>query len=193
MKKLMKFKIALLILVVAFGAVFGFMSYRKMFETKIEKTHQALTNQVLHVAELTTLKNTYSDIVSIKKRGAGGMAKSYSIIKYSGVIRVGVEDLSKSEISIENNGKDVVIKIPHCEILDNTLVSQEVFDEKTSIFVPITTQEIFNEIQMAMADFSLAAERRGLLKEADSHLSELVTATVKGFGFEKVTVKLISE
>jgi len=193
MKKLMKVKIGFLILVIAFGAGFGFMSYRKMFEAKIEKTHQALKNQVLHVAELTTLKNTYSDIVSIKKRAAGGMAKAYSIIKYSGIIRIGVEDLSKAEISISDNGKDVVIRIPHCVILDNTLESQEIFDEKTSIFVPITTQEIFNEIQTAMADFALAAERRGLLKEADSHLVELVTATVSGFGFEKVTVKLISE
>ena len=82
------------------------------------------------------------------------------------------------------------ITIPHCEILDNTLVSQEVFDERKSIFVPITTQEIFSEIETAMADFALSAERRGLLKEADQHLVELVTATVKGFGYERVNVKI---
>ena len=43
---------------------------------------------------------------------------------------------------------------------------------------------------MAMADYGLAAERNGIVKEADARLIELVSATVKGFGFEKVKVTL---
>ena len=190
--KLRTIKYMVLAVVLAAAGVFGYMTYRKMFDVRIERTHQALTNQVIHVAELTAIKNSYSDIVSIKKSAAGGMAKAYSIIKFSGVIRIGVEDLTRSEISISGDGKEVTIKVPHCAILDNTLVSQEVFDEKKSVFVPITTQEIFDEINLAMADYGLAAERNGLVKEADSRLIELVSATVKGFGFEKVYVKLIS-
>lgn len=185
-----KIKIIIAVLVVSFAAGFGIMAYFKLTNERIEKTHQAVTNQVLHVAELTTLKNTYSDLVCIKKSGVGGIAKSYAIIKYSGVIRIGVEKISDAVIETNKNGTEVDITIPHCEILDNTLVSQEVFDERKSIFVPITTQEIFSEIETAMADFALSAERRGLLKEADQHLVELVTATVKGFGYEKVNVKI---
>ena len=41
-----------------------------------------------------------------------------------------------------------------------------------------------------MADYGLAAERNGIVKEADARLIELVSATVKGFGFEKVNVTL---
>lgn len=185
-----KIKIIIAVLVVSFAAGFGIMAYFKLTNERIEKTHQAVTNQVLHVAELTTLKNTYSDLVCIKKSGVGGIAKSYAIIKYSGVIRIGVEKISDAVIETNKNGTEVDITIPHCEILDNTLVAQEVFDERKSIFVPITTQEIFSEIETAMADFALSAERRGLLKEADQHLVELVTATVKGFGYKKVNVKI---
>ena len=185
-----KIRIIIAVLVVSFAAGFGIMAYFKLAKERIEKTHQAVTNQVLHVAELTTLKNTYSDLVCIKKSGVGGIAKSYAIIKYSGVIRIGVEKISDAVIETNKNGTEVDITIPHCEILDNTLVSQEVFDERKSIFVPITTQEIFSEIETAMADFALSAERRGLLKEADQHLVELVTATVKGFGYERVNVKI---
>ena len=188
--KLRSIKYLFISVVIAAAAAFGFMTWKKMFEVKIERTHQALTNQVIHVAELTAIKNSYSDIVSIKKSAAGGMVKSYAIIKFSGIVRIGVEDLAKSQVSINPDGKEVEIKIPHCTIIDNTLVSQEVFDEKKSLFVPITTQEIFDEINMAMADYGLAAERNGIVKEADARLIELVSATVKGFGFEKVKVTL---
>ena len=188
--KLRSIKYLFISVVIAAAAAFGFMTWKKMFEVKIERTHQALTNQVLHVAELTAIKNSYSDIVSIKKSAAGGMAKSYAIIKFSGIVRIGVEDLAKSQVSINPDGKEVEIKIPHCTIIDNTLVSQEVFDEKKSLFVPITTQKIFDEINMAMADYGLAAERNGIVKEADARLIELVSATVRGFGFEKVKVTL---
>lgn len=191
MSILKKIKFTLIVAVIIAASVFGYVTWKKMYEVKIERTHQAISNQVLHVAELTTIKNSYSDIISIKKSAAGGMAKAYSIIKISGVIRIGVEDLTKSKVDISADGREVEIKIPHCVLIDNTLVSQEVFDEKKSIFVPISTQEIFDEINMAMADYALAAERNGLVKEADARLIELVTATVKGFGIEKVKVKLV--
>lgn len=183
-------KISAVVLILCACGFFAVFSYNKYIAEKIESTHTALTNQVFQVAELTTLKNVYSDIVSIKK--SMGMAKSYSIVKYSGVIRVGVEDIRNARISVNKKGTIATIKIPHCQILDNTLVSQEVFDERRSIFVPITTQEIFNEIETAMADFALAAERNGLIKEADAHLVEIIAATVKGFGYEKVEVDFIS-
>lgn len=186
------FNIIIAFFVVSIG-IYVLINFRKMTEVHIEKTHQAITNQVVRVAELTAIKNSYSDIVCIKKSAMGGMAKAYSIIKFSGVIRIGVENLSDTKIEISQGGKEVEIKIPHCTILDNTLVSQEVFDERQSIFVPITTQEIFDEISVAMADYALSAERRGLVKEADDRLTELVSAAVKGFGFETVKVTLLSD
>lgn len=186
-------KIVGILLAVAGISVAALIFYGKITRQKIERTYQAVTNQVLHVAELTTLKNNYSDIISIKKSGVGGLAKAYAIVKYSGVIRVGVQDLSRAKISVNEKGTEVRIKIPRCTILDNTLVSQAVFDEKRSIFVPITLKEIFEEIETAMADFALSAERRGLIEEADAHLVEIVSATVKGFGYDRVTVELMEE
>ena len=193
MSILKKIKFTLIVAVIIAASVFGYVTWKKMYEVKIERTHQAISNQVLHVAELTTLKNNYSDIISIKKSGVGGLAKAYAIVKYSGVIRVGVQDLSRAKISVNEKGTEVRIKIPRCTILDNTLVSQAVFDEKRSIFVPITLKEIFEEIETAMADFALSAERRGLIEEADAHLVEIVSATVKGFGYDRVTVELMEE
>lgn len=179
-------------IVIIIVAIFSYVTCKRMFKVQSERTHQALTNQVLHIAELTTIKNNYSDIVCIKKSAVGGIVKAHSIIKVSGSIRIGVNELTRSKIYIDKKKNKVEIQMPHCVILDNTLISQEVFDERKSLFVPITTQEIFNEINSTMAEYSAKAEYNDLINEADARLIELVTATVKGVGFKDVHVQLIS-
>ncbi len=179
------------------GAVTGacgffYAKYTKLMKVRTESVHQAVSRQILKVAELTAIKSKYSDIVCIKKSSA--FAKAYAIVKYSAVMRIGIEDASAITFEITgmtDGSQQLTVRVPHCEILENSLLKQEVFDEKTSIFVPISTQEIFEEIELSMADFALDAERSGLAAQAEDHLEELVKMTFGSLGFESISVEFL--
>ena len=71
---------------------------------------------------------------------------------YYGIIRAGIEDISKCEYEIYNDGKGLKIHLPPTVILGNEIENQEVFDESHSIFVPISLEEVFNEIDKSRED-----------------------------------------
>ena len=75
---------ALLLGALGVGAYFG---RKKITEVKLAKKYMRIERQLVLCRELVTVKLRYSEIVSIKKRSALGVAKSYSIVKYSGVAR----------------------------------------------------------------------------------------------------------
>ena len=76
--------------------------------------------------------------------------------------------------------------MPDCEVLGNEIVRQEVFDEKQSIFVPITTQEVFDEIDAArqLAQEDMLAE--GILKESAEYAKKIIRQFMIAAGFEDV-------
>lgn len=183
-----------MLILAALTGTYGFFYAKctKLMKVRTESMHQAVSRQILKVAELTTIKNKYSDIVCIKK--SLPFAKSYAIVKYSAVMRIGIEDTSAISFEIKENadgGQQLTVRVPHCEILENSILKQEIFDEKTSIFVPISTQEIFEEIELSMADFALDAERSGLARQAEDHLEELVKMTFGSLGFESIHVEFL--
>lgn len=156
--------------------------------TKIEKTtsYEMVEKQLSLCQELVTAKYRYSDIVSLKK--SYGFSKSYSIIKYTGLIRGGIVDLMECDIDISVDGKSVKIRLPQAEVLGNEVVKMEVFDEQQSIFVPITTQEIFDEIQRAKDETLEEVLAEGFLNEAKSYAIRIITQIMQSCGFETVEV-----
>lgn len=132
-------------------------------------------------------KFRYSDIVTIKK--AAGFSKSYSIVKYKGIIRVGIADVTDISYSMAPNGKKITLSVPQTEILGNEIVSEEVFDEKQSIFVRITTQEVFDEIENAKNEALEDMQAEGILKEANDYAKEIVKQFMYSAGFEEVIIK----
>ena len=171
--------------VVGFGAWYG---YRQFTFTKIQKLHDTVYSEIKQVAEFTVLKNNYSDVVSLKKNAVGGLVRSYSIVKFNGVIRVGVEDMSRMDISISKDGSAVTVRIPHSQILDNSITDLKAFDEKTSIFVPIKMEEVFEEIRASMKDTQDNLLASGILDAADKRTEELITAMLKMVGFSEIKV-----
>ena len=116
---------ALLLCALGAGAYFG---RKKITEIKLAKKYMRIERQLVLCRELVTVKLRYSEIVSIKKSGALGVAKSYSIVKYSGVARVGIVDVSKIAATVSKDGKSVSISLPKSELLGNEIASQEIFD-----------------------------------------------------------------
>ena len=177
---------ALLLGALGVGAYFG---RKKITEVKLAKKYMRIERQLVLCRELVTVKLRYSEIVSIKKRSALGVAKSYSIVKYSGVARAGIADVSKIAATVSKDGKSVSISLPKSELLGNEIASQEIFDEKRSIFVPITMKEIFDGIEESRASAAERLVAEGLLDDADAQAQAVLRASMTALGFENVAIR----
>ena len=166
----------------------GKFSWQKLGEIKTEKSSAIVFRELEKCAELVTVKNTYSDIISIKKTRIAGFAKSFSIIKYTGVIRGGIKDISKAQVKISERGKKARGILPKMEVLSNDISSIEVFDESKSIFVSISIKEIMEEIRFNQETASTEILETGFLSEAESHAAKIFESILYATGFKEVKV-----
>lgn len=172
------------VLLLLCGGYFGF----KRFGIVRTETKLALVDrQLSYCQELVTAKYRYSDIITLKK--SSGFAKSYSIIKYTGLVRAGIADITDVSYSVSLDGKTITLTVPPAEILGNEIVSQGVFDEKQSIWVPISTQEVFDEIEKAKAEAVEDMVAEGILEEAREYAVRVITQFMLALGFEDVKIK----
>ena len=181
---LTKIIIILILIMIILGA--GYYVFAKKLQPQTTVNIAVVQNQLSYCQELVTVKYRYSDILSIKKSHA--LAKSYSIIKYSGIIRIGIPDVTLSDIEIYNDGKSVRIKLPEVEVLGNDITSQEVFDESHSIFIPITLDDVFVEIERSKDSTLEELIDDGILKEARENAKKVVQQIMMAAGFEEVIV-----
>ena len=181
---LTKLIIILFLLVVLLGG--GYYFFTKKFTPKVETNISVITSQLTLCQELVTVKYHYSDIISIKKTIA--LSKSLSLIKYSGVIRIGIPDMLDCDYEIYNEGKGLRIKLPDVEILGNDITAQEVFDENQSIFVPIKTEEVFAKIDEAKEKTLEELISDGILNEARDNAKKVIQQIMLAAGFEEVIV-----
>ena len=148
-----------LILILFPTLIFGKFCFKKVQEIKIKKKHELVFRELQRCAELVTVKTKYSDIISIKKTRIAGFLRSFSIIKYTGIIRGGISDITKSEISISNSGKNIELLIPPVEVLSNDISRIEVFDENRNIFVPISIKDVMDEISFSQKQAFLKKQK----------------------------------
>ena len=165
----------------------GFFAYKRLSVVKTESKLALVDRQLSYCQELVTAKYRYSDIITLKK--SAGFSKSYSIIKYTGLVRAGIADITDISYSVSLDGKTITLNVPAAEVLGNEIVSQSVFDEKQSVFVPISTQEIFDEIDKAKAEAIEDMIAEGVLEEAREYAVRVITQFMLALGFEDVRIK----
>ena len=157
-----------IVLLLLCGGYFGF----KRFGIVRTETKLALVDrQLSYCQELVTAKYRYSDIITLKK--SSGFAKSYSIIKYTGLIRAGIADITDVSYSVSLDGKTITLTVPPAEILGNEIVSQGVFDE----------------IEKAKAEAVEDMVAEGVLEEAREYAVRVITQFMLALGFEDVKIK----
>lgn len=156
------------------------------FTEKREIKDGMVSRQLLACSELVSEKYRYSDIVTLKKSIL--FSKSYSIVKFTGLIRAGIRDVSEIKYEIQKGGKTIFLTVPACEILGNEIVEQSVFDEKRSVFVPITIQEIFSEIDSVRNELAEEICGEGFLDEANASAKRIIVEMMYALGFEEVII-----
>ena len=181
---LTKIIIILILVIVLLGGVY--YVFAKKTQPVKEVNTLLIENQLSYCQELVTMKYRYSDIVSIRKSIA--LSKSFSIVKYSGIIRIGIPYVTMSDIEVYNEGKSLKIKLPDVEVLGNDITSQEVFDESHSIFVPITLDDVFSEIEKSKEKTLEDLISDGILKEARENAKKVFQQVFMAAGFEEVIV-----
>lgn len=180
-------RLVTIVLIAGILAGGGWFGFKKFTAVKYENKLALVDRQLSFCQELVTAKYRYSDIITLKK--TSGWAKSYSIIKYTGLVRAGLADITDVSYSVSIDGKSITLTVPEAEILGNEIVSQSLFDEKRSIFVPISTQEIFDEIERAKAETLEDMIAEGVLEEARDYAVRIITQFMLALGFEEVKIK----
>lgn len=175
------------ILTIAICLVVVFYFVRQKYRNPVYETKSALVEKQLSFCqELVTLKYRYSDIATIKK--SAGFSKSYSIVKYTGIIRAGIADITDISYNLSVDGNKIFLEIPPAEILGNEIVKQDVFDENSSIFVPITAKEVLEEIKKSQDETCADLIAEGLLEDARNYAIQILTQFMKSVGFEEVII-----
>lgn len=175
------------ILTIAICLVVVFYFVRQKYQNPVYETKSALVEKQLSFCqELVTLKYRYSDIATIKK--SAGFSKSYSIVKYTGIIRAGIADITDISYNLSVDGNKIFLEIPPAEILGNEIVKQDVFDENSSIFVPITAKEVLEEIKKSQNETCADLIAEGLLEDARNYAIQILTQFMKSVGFEEVII-----
>ena len=165
----------------------GYFGLKRFTTVKTENKLALVDRQLSYCQELVTAKYRYSDIITMKK--TSGFAKSYSIIKYTGLIRAGLADITDVSYSVSLDGKTITLTVPAAEILGNEIVSQSVFDEKQSVFVSISTQEVFDEIEKAKQAAVEDMVAEGILDDAREYAVKIITQFMLALGFEEVKIR----
>lgn len=175
------------ILTIVICLVVVFHSMKQKYQNPTYETKYALVEkQLSYCQELVTLKYRYSDIATIKK--SAGFSKSYSIVKYTGIIRAGIADITDISYNLSIDENKIFLKIPPAEILGNEIVKQDVFDENSSIFVPITAKEVLEEIKKSQDETCADLIAEGLLDDARNYAIHILTQFMKSVGFEEVII-----
>lgn len=180
-------KVIIMLIIISGMMAMAFFGWKKGSEATITKSYVMVKESLTYWQEFVTLKYQYSDIVSVKKEYL--FSTSYTLVKYTGVVRAGIPDITKAKITVSPDGKSLSLKLPDAEILGNEIVSQEVFDEKHSIFVPLTLDEVFTEIANSKDIALEEIEKQGVLVQAKDHAKKILTQLFLTAGFESVEVE----
>lgn len=181
-------RVVTIVLIAAAVFVLAAFSFSKMQEARVQNKRAAVERELSECAELVLYKMRYSDIITLKKKGA--IAKAFSIVRYEGVLRAGIENIHDAEVEVSPDAKSVVVKIPPTVLLGNDIQSQEVFDEQQRLFTRIGTQEIFEQIDAAKREAADEILADGLLDDADARAKQVIAALLKPLGFATVTVEI---
>lgn len=184
----------ILILLLSISSIY----YLNSFTTKkeIEKRNNFVSEKLVNISELATTKYDYSNVISIKdslsfKDFSIPFTEKSFVIKYTGYITAGL-DLTKATFTI--NDDILTINIPPCTILSHNINEDEIyiFDEKTSIFNPLTINDMLNEILIEKPKTEAEIIKDGFLDQVTVDTIHLLKGIFSNSDFKEIIVTVIA-
>jgi|GEM_PF-200262 len=153
-----------------------------------------IKEKIVNISELASVvyeytnADSYSDSKVLFGHNVPFTQSSY-VVSYDGRIKAGV-DMEKAVIKLE--GTKLSIDLPDAEILSNEIFQDTIktLDESTSIFNPISISDYASFEATEKENMEKKAIDNGILKDADSRSSELVSEFVKAAIPEGYTLEI---
>ena len=199
MKKIIRTMILVftILAVVFVGALL--MSNNILFQTKtnIASETALIQDKLVELSEWTTLRYDYSNVIVSRTERTLSLGvtdinygEAIRLIEYSGYLKAGT-DLSRIQISYDEESGEMFIRVPKSKILDNVVDTDtaKVEDIKGNIFSDYPTQVIFDEINAEKKQLEEEKIRQGLLDEADIRIHSLLTSFLATNGYNDVVIE----
>lgn len=186
-KRLVVLFFCLLAIMLVSGIWYSVDSIRRAEKRRREAFDNVTSTALLRIAEFAVLEYVYTDVVELSRDFVIGGASS-SLVRFSGVVKAGIEDIESIRVSREADGSRVVVKLPRSVILENTVDVSTVkfWDLKRNIFVPISNELKLQEVSLFKERIQTELVDSGFLTDADFRVRELVLSLFSGSGAEIV-------
>ena len=189
----------LLLLVIGMAGYFIFTETDLISNRTNKSSETALVQgKLVELSEWTTLKYEYSNVIisrtdkSFDLFGFGDFdyAEAIKLIEYSGYLKAGT-DLSKLQMTYNEETKQLLVRVPKSQILDNVVETEKtrVEDIKGNIFSDYPSQVIFDEINVNKQQLEEEKISQGFLDEADNRIEVLLTSFLSTNGFEDAVIE----
>lgn len=189
----------LLLLVIGMAGYFIFTETDLISNRTNKSSETALVQgKLVELSEWTTLKYEYSNVIisrtdkSFDLFGFGDFdyTEAIKLIEYSGYLKAGT-DLSKLQMTYNEETKQLLVRVPKSQILDNVVETEKtrVEDIKGNIFSDYPSQVIFDEINVNKQQLEEEKISQGFLDEADNRIEVLLTSFLSTNGFEDAVIE----
>lgn len=191
--------ILILVLAIAGVAMFGIVYITNQKPTGTTTIHMSVESTLTSCQELVTYKYKYKQVDFIKRNnidqktaqrtdGVSKKSSSYVLLKYSGVLRAGIEDLTQCTFDYSEDGTTIIINTPPVVILGNEISSYDVVDEYQKTFKILSVKETMKELDKRKRELENEAIETGFLTDAAEHAKLTLEKFFLAAGFEKVEV-----
>lgn len=196
----MKIIKSIVLTIIIIIAVLLLLNFRNILNFNEDKTSRAtlVAEKLVELSEWTTLRYEYSNVIvsrleqSVNVFGITDFnyAETIKLIEYTGYIKAGT-DMSKVEITIEEESNKIIVKVPKSQIIDNVVETENtrVEDLVGNIFSNYPTQIVFDEINKNKILIEEKKINDGFLEDADKRIEELLTSFLLSSGFEEIEIE----
>lgn len=192
----LRFYRILVLLLVAFIALYFFVFRRKFVGINKEERVDNIKAAIEDIGDLVTVEYNYTDVLTYKDNltlmdmNIPFTDKSY-IIKYNGYIKAGI-DMAKSVVkNVEETS--VELDVPKAHITDSVLdeKSMVILDQKNNIFNPLNLGDYQETLKKELNARELKAKQDGILERAQDNADKLLRKLLEGLGFKDIKINYI--
>lgn len=190
MSGVLKVVVGLLVgIVLTVGALFGLNKMSLLEEPTRSITSTGIGGTLEDISEMAVEQYSYSAVGRFEEDGWRALGLrvpltgKHFLIAYDGVVKAGVKNIEKSDVSIDDVTSTVTIKVSKAEILSNEIEpsSVTVYDQS---FNPLNQVRVENYAEFLDGEEKRAEEKakqNGLLDRAQQRMTDLVKAQAEAF------------
>ncbi|MDC7111731.1 DUF4230 domain-containing protein [Corynebacterium pseudodiphtheriticum] len=187
---MLKVVVGLLVgIVLTVGALFGLNKMSLLEEPTRSITSTGIGGTLEDISEMAVEQYSYSAVGRFEEDGWRALGLrvpltgKHFLIAYDGVVKAGVKNIEKSDVSIDDVTRTVTIKVSKAEILSNEIEpsSVTVYDQS---FNPLNQVRVENYAEFLDGEEKRAEEKakqNGLLERAQQRVTDLVKAQAEAF------------